>query len=246
MRPSSGTASIGRTERRRAKRASRTAALRTPRRRSPRSASCVRRCSSRRRRSQDDYRGRKLTDGNMDVYQWFLMISSHSQRHILQIREVKAAQGIPKPEDRTPDDHLIGTSSDFDRLPSTVGCASGRCSPDRPRGGRGSQRGGAARGAARRPAGEAAWACSRSGDLASGVDDPRAIGERPRTPRRPRRRTHASSRVTVVEPHVAASSAVDVAGAAARAGRTAHVPRRPHRHPNRRGWRRCRGARRRR
>ena len=46
--------------------------------------------------SQDDYRGRKLVDGNMDVYQWFLMISSHSQRHILQIREVKATGGFPK------------------------------------------------------------------------------------------------------------------------------------------------------
>jgi hypothetical protein len=46
--------------------------------------------------SQDDYRGRKLTDGNMDVYQWFLMISSHSQRHILQIREVKGMEGYPK------------------------------------------------------------------------------------------------------------------------------------------------------
>jgi hypothetical protein len=46
--------------------------------------------------SQEDYRGRKLTDGNMDVYQWFLMISSHSQRHILQIREVKGMEGYPK------------------------------------------------------------------------------------------------------------------------------------------------------
>jgi hypothetical protein len=46
--------------------------------------------------SQEDYRGRKLTDGNMDVYQWFLMISSHSQRHILQIREVKADPKFPK------------------------------------------------------------------------------------------------------------------------------------------------------
>jgi hypothetical protein len=35
-------------------------------------------------------RGRNLVDGNMDVYQWFLMISSHAQRHILQIREIKA------------------------------------------------------------------------------------------------------------------------------------------------------------
>lgn len=46
--------------------------------------------------SQDDFRGRKLIDGNMDVYQWFLMISSHSQRHILQMREVKANAGYPK------------------------------------------------------------------------------------------------------------------------------------------------------
>ena len=48
------------------------------------------------RTSQEDYRGRKLIDGNMDVYQWFLMISSHAQRHILQIREVKGAEGYPK------------------------------------------------------------------------------------------------------------------------------------------------------
>ena len=30
----------------------------------------------------------------MDVYQWLLMISTHSQRHILQIREIKAAQRL--------------------------------------------------------------------------------------------------------------------------------------------------------
>lgn len=45
--------------------------------------------------SQEDFRGRKLVQGNMDVYQWFLMISSHSQRHILQIREIKATAGFP-------------------------------------------------------------------------------------------------------------------------------------------------------
>jgi len=48
------------------------------------------------RESQEDFRGRKLLEGNMDVYQWFLMISSHSQRHILQIREVKASSGYPQ------------------------------------------------------------------------------------------------------------------------------------------------------
>ncbi|MGE0361540.1 MAG: DinB family protein [Vicinamibacterales bacterium] len=46
--------------------------------------------------SQEDFRGRQLIDGNMDVYQWFLMISTHAQRHILQIREVKAHAGYPK------------------------------------------------------------------------------------------------------------------------------------------------------
>ena len=45
--------------------------------------------------SQDDLRGRILKGGNMDVYQWFLMISSHAQRHILQIREIKAHPAYP-------------------------------------------------------------------------------------------------------------------------------------------------------
>jgi DinB superfamily len=43
-----------------------------------------------------DLRSRKLLEGNMDVYQWFLMISTHSQRHILQIREIRADPGYPK------------------------------------------------------------------------------------------------------------------------------------------------------
>jgi hypothetical protein len=51
---------------------------------------------ARARTSQEDFRGRPLIDGNMDVYQWFLMISTHAQRHILQIREVKAHAGFPK------------------------------------------------------------------------------------------------------------------------------------------------------
>ncbi len=46
--------------------------------------------------TEDDLRARRLIDGNMDVYQWFLMISSHSQRHILQIREIKANAEFPK------------------------------------------------------------------------------------------------------------------------------------------------------
>ena len=46
--------------------------------------------------TQEDVRGRQLQGGNMDVYQWMLMISTHSQRHILQIREVKTHAGYPK------------------------------------------------------------------------------------------------------------------------------------------------------
>ncbi|MCA1559994.1 MAG: DinB family protein [Acidobacteria bacterium] len=45
--------------------------------------------------AQDDLRGRLLIDSRMDVYQWFLMISTHSQRHILQIREIKAHAAYP-------------------------------------------------------------------------------------------------------------------------------------------------------
>jgi hypothetical protein len=46
--------------------------------------------------SQDDFRARPFMGGGQDVYQWFLMISTHSQRHILQIREIKAHAGYPK------------------------------------------------------------------------------------------------------------------------------------------------------
>jgi hypothetical protein len=44
----------------------------------------------------DDLRSKRLLEGNMDVYQWFLMISTHAQRHILQIREIKAHANYPK------------------------------------------------------------------------------------------------------------------------------------------------------
>ena len=44
----------------------------------------------------DDLRSRKTLEGNIDVYQWFLMISTHAQRHILQIREIKEHSSYPK------------------------------------------------------------------------------------------------------------------------------------------------------
>ena len=46
--------------------------------------------------TSDDLRATQLIDSQMDVYQWFLMISTHSQRHILQIREIKANAAFPK------------------------------------------------------------------------------------------------------------------------------------------------------
>jgi len=48
------------------------------------------------RTTQADLRGFKLQGGNMSVYQWALMISTHAQRHILQIREIKSHEKFPK------------------------------------------------------------------------------------------------------------------------------------------------------
>ena len=44
----------------------------------------------------EDLRARPYLTASQDLYQWFLMISTHSQRHILQIREVKAHKDFPK------------------------------------------------------------------------------------------------------------------------------------------------------
>ncbi|MGH9162844.1 MAG: DinB family protein, partial [Vicinamibacteraceae bacterium] len=45
--------------------------------------------------TREDLRAHRLLNGNMDAYQWFLMISAHMQRHTLQIREVKGDPGYP-------------------------------------------------------------------------------------------------------------------------------------------------------
>ena len=42
------------------------------------------------RTTKDDLRGRLVDRQNCDAYQWALLISTHEQRHILQIREIKA------------------------------------------------------------------------------------------------------------------------------------------------------------
>jgi DinB superfamily len=44
----------------------------------------------------EEPRAHRLLEGNMDVYQWLLMISTHSQRHILQIREIKSNAAYPR------------------------------------------------------------------------------------------------------------------------------------------------------
>jgi hypothetical protein len=47
------------------------------------------------RTTQEDWRHHLIPEWDRDGYQWLLMISAHSQRHILQIREIKHAPGFP-------------------------------------------------------------------------------------------------------------------------------------------------------
>lgn len=48
------------------------------------------------RTSNDDLRGHPIPEWGTDAYQCLLGISTHDQRHILQIREIKADPGYPK------------------------------------------------------------------------------------------------------------------------------------------------------
>ena len=48
------------------------------------------------RTTNDDLRGHLVEREQCDAYQWFLLISTHSQRHILQIREIKANPKFPR------------------------------------------------------------------------------------------------------------------------------------------------------
>jgi len=47
------------------------------------------------RTTSDDLRNHVVERQGSDAYQWALLISTHEQRHILQIREIKAAAGFP-------------------------------------------------------------------------------------------------------------------------------------------------------
>ena len=47
--------------------------------------------------TNDDLRRRFVERQNSDAYQWALLISTHEQRHIMQVREIKAHPKYPKP-----------------------------------------------------------------------------------------------------------------------------------------------------
>lgn len=46
--------------------------------------------------TKDDLRNRVVERQRCDAYQWALLISTHEQRHILQIREIKTDSGFPR------------------------------------------------------------------------------------------------------------------------------------------------------
>ncbi|MFB3825367.1 MAG: DinB family protein [Bryobacteraceae bacterium] len=47
------------------------------------------------RTTNDNLRGHVVQREGCDAYQWFLLISTHEQRHVLQIREIKADPKFP-------------------------------------------------------------------------------------------------------------------------------------------------------
>ena len=48
------------------------------------------------RTTKDDLRRRFVERQNCDAYQWAMLISTHEQRHILQIREIRSHPKFPK------------------------------------------------------------------------------------------------------------------------------------------------------
>jgi hypothetical protein len=47
------------------------------------------------RTTNDDLRAHYVDRQGSDAYQWLLLISTHEQRHILQIRELKVHPNFP-------------------------------------------------------------------------------------------------------------------------------------------------------
>ena len=48
------------------------------------------------RTTNDDLRSHVVERERSDAYQWLVLISAHKQRHVLQIREIKADPKFPK------------------------------------------------------------------------------------------------------------------------------------------------------
>ena len=48
------------------------------------------------RNTNDELKAHVLKEESCDAYHWLLVISTHVQRHILQIREIKADRNFPK------------------------------------------------------------------------------------------------------------------------------------------------------
>jgi hypothetical protein len=48
------------------------------------------------RTTDDDLRGRYLEKMKLDAWQWLLILSAHTARHTLQIREIVASPGFPR------------------------------------------------------------------------------------------------------------------------------------------------------
>jgi hypothetical protein len=46
--------------------------------------------------TREDLRSHYVTREGCDAYQWLLLISAHAQRHVLQIREIKADPRFPR------------------------------------------------------------------------------------------------------------------------------------------------------
>jgi hypothetical protein len=46
--------------------------------------------------TKDDLRAHVVARQGSDAYQWALLISTHEQRHVLQIREIKSAKAFPR------------------------------------------------------------------------------------------------------------------------------------------------------
>jgi len=46
--------------------------------------------------TDEDLRGHVVERQGCDAFQWFLLISTHEQRHVLQIREIKADRRFPR------------------------------------------------------------------------------------------------------------------------------------------------------